>query len=169
MTRLVALAVLAFVVGLPLTVLPSPHLGWLLVPAMLAGALGVVMLSVPLTTAGAALTLIAYTAALLIGRPRPDLVTATVFGIALVLLLTLVHFAQRVDGAAITRAVIRSEVREWLMIVAVGALAAVVLTMAGIAIRVLLPDVAPAVAVAAAVGALVTVVGTIALVTTDTG
>ena len=169
MMRLVALAVLAFVVGLPLTVLPSPQLGWLLVPALLAGGLGVVTLSVPFTTAGGALALIAYTAALLVERPRPDLVIAAVFGIALVLLLTLVHFAQRVDGAFTPPVVIRSQVREWLMIVAAGALAAVVLTMAGMAIRVLLPGAAPAVVVATAVGALVTVIGAIALLTADTG
>src|SRR5215813_5544830 len=45
MTRLGAFALLLVVVALPLTVLPSPHLCWLLVPAFLVGGLGVVALS----------------------------------------------------------------------------------------------------------------------------
>jgi hypothetical protein len=167
MTRLVALPLVAIVVALPLTVLPSAYLGWLAVPAFLVGGAGAVARVPPLTTAGAALALIEYAVALLIARPAPDLVTATAFGTALVLLLTLVHFADRVRGAAVSPAAVRSAVRQWLMIAAFGGLAAVALTVAGMGLRVLLPDTALPVIVAAAFGALMTVAGVIALVTVD--
>jgi energy-converting hydrogenase Eha subunit G len=169
MMRLVALSLVAIVVMLPMTVLPSPHLGWLAVPAFLVGGTGAVALLVPLATAGAAIALIEYAVALLIERPAPDLVIATAFGTALVLLLTLVHFAHRVHGAAVGPSVIRSEIRRWLMIVAIGGLATLALTIAGTALRFLLPDVALPVILIAALGALVTVAGVIALVSADAG
>ena len=167
MTRLVAFALLLVVVALPLTVLPSPHLCWLLVPASLVGGLGVVALSAPVTTAGAAVALIAYAVALLIERPPPDLVVATLLGSALVLLLTVVHFARRVHGAAVSPAALRSEIREWSMTVAAGVLAVGVLTIAGTALRLLLPDAAAALVIVGALGALMAVVGVTAFVSIE--
>jgi hypothetical protein len=169
MTRLAALALMALVAALPLTVLPSPYLGWLAVPAVLVGGAGALALVPPLTTAGAAIALIEYALALLIARPAPDLITATGFGAALVLLLTLVHSASRLHGAWVSRAVVWSEGRQWLLAIAVGSLAAMGLTIVATALRLALPDAAAAAVVAAALGALVTVGGVIALLTPEDG
>ena len=104
-------------------------------PALGVGGTGVLALSVPMVTAGASLALIAYALALVIARPPVDLVAAIAFGAALVLLLALVHFAARVRGAALGPEVIATQVRHWLMIVAVGVVAAIGLTAAAAALR----------------------------------
>jgi len=167
MMRLAAAILVAVLAALPLTVLPSPPVTWLAVSALVVGGAGVVALSVPLVTAGASLALIAYALALVIVRAPFDPVAAIAFGATLVLLLALVHFAGRAHGAAIGPSVIASQIRHWLMVVAVGVVAAVVLTMGGAALAVTLQGAAfPVVVVVAALGAVVTVAGVIALVTT---
>lgn len=167
MMRLAAAILVAVLVALPLTVLASAPVTWLVVPALVVGGAGVVALSVPLVTAGASLALIAYALALVIVRAPFDPVAAIAFGATLVLLLALVHFAGRVHGAAIGPSVITSQIRHWLVIVAAGVVAAVVLTAAAAALGFTLRGAAlPVVVVVAALGALVTVAGVIALVTT---
>ena len=167
MMRLAAAVLVAVLGALPLGILPSPPVTWLAVPALVVGGAGVVALSVPLVTAGASLALIAYALALVIVRPSFDPVVALAFGATLVLLLALVHLAGHVHGAVIGPGVIATQIRHWLMVVAVGVVAAVVLTMGGAALAVTLQGAAfPVVIVVAALGALVTVAGVITLVTT---
>jgi hypothetical protein len=166
MMRLAAALLVAVLVGLPLTVLPSPPVTWLAVPALVVGGAGVVVLSVPLATAGASLALIAYALALVIAQPPGDPVVAIALGVTLVLLLALVHFAGRVQGAAVGPSVIPAQVRHWLAVVALGALAAVVLTAGAVVLGGTLGGAAlPVVVVVAALGALLAVAGAIALVT----
>ena len=170
MMRLAAAIPIAVLVALPLAVLPSPPVTWLAVSTLVVGGAGLVALSVPLVTAGASLALIAYTLALVIARSAVDPVSAIALGATLVLLLALVHFAARVRGAAIGRAVLATQIRHWLAVVAVGVLAATGLTAAAAALGGALNGASlPVVVVTAALGALVTVAGAFALVTTTWG
>ena len=163
--RLAAVALMAMLVGWPLAVWPSPVLVGLAVPGLVVGGAGVIARSVPLATAGAALALIEYALALVIAQPRPDPVTGIAFGAGLVLLLASVHFTGRAHGAALGPSVIRSQVRHWLAIVALGAVGATLLTVGGEALGLALRGAAlPVVVAAAALGALATVAGVVGLV-----
>jgi len=102
-----------------------------------------------------------------IARAAVDPVAGIALGATLVLLLALVHFAGRVHGAAVGGPVVAAQVRQWLVIVAAGVVAGLVLSAAAAALGGALRDAAlPVVAVAAALGALLAVAGVIALVTT---
>lgn len=166
--RLTALALMAMLAGLPLIILPEPFLGALAALALAVGGAGALAPNVSLATAGGTLALIEYTLALLLGRPDPDPLTATITGVGLVLLLASVHFASRTHGAALGHAVLRSQARHWLAVAALGVVGAAVLTVGGEALALALRGAAlPMVVAASAVGALMTVVGVIALVTTS--
>jgi hypothetical protein len=166
MTRVAAAILLFFVVAFPLGVLFAPPVTWLAAAALVIGGTGVSLLSVPLVTAGASIALIAYTLALLIAEAPVDLVAAVILGTTLVLLLTLAHFASRVQGAAVAVPVIVSQIREWLVVAAAGVVAAVVFSAAAAAAGGALRSAAlPVVVLAAALGALLTVAGVIALLT----
>ena len=101
MMRLAAVALVGILVAFPLAVLPAAPVTWLAAAALVIGSAGALILAVPLVTAAASLALVAYALALAIVRPAPDPVGAITLGAALVLLLALVHFAGRVDGAAL--------------------------------------------------------------------
>jgi len=166
MMRLAAMVLLAVVAALPLGVRPStPPVTWLAVAALAVGGVGVVAWSVPVVTAAGSLVVIAYALALAIAGAADDSLTAIVLGAALVLLLALVHFGGRVRGAMIGPSVIASQARQWLAVVGLGAVAAVVLaavaTPLGVALR---RATLPMVVIAAALGAVLTVAGVIALV-----
>jgi len=166
MLRLAAGVLLAVLVAIPLAVLPAAPVTWLAVPALGVGGAGVLVLSVPMVTTGASLALIAYASALVIAGPAVDPVAAIAVGATLVLLLALVHFAGRVQRAALGPAVIAAQVRRWLMIVALGVAAAAGLTMCGVVLGPTLGGASlPVVVVAAALGALMTTAGVITLVT----
>jgi hypothetical protein len=133
----------------------------------MAGA-GVLLLSVPLVTVGGALALIGYAVALLIVRPPVDPVAAAGLGTTLVVVLALVHFAGRVDGAVLGPAVVATQVRQWLAVAAAGVVAAVALTAVAAALGAALAGATlPLVVVAATLGALLTVAGVIALTTRE--
>lgn len=166
MLRAAALLLMAVLVAFPMAVLPSPPVTWLVVVALVVGSAGVVALSVPLVTAGASVVLIAYALALAIARPAVHGLAATACGVTFVLLLALVHFAGRVQGATIGAAVIASQLRQWLAIGAVGVVAAGVLMVGGTALGPVIGGASlPVVVVGAALGALLTAAGVIALVT----
>jgi predicted Co/Zn/Cd cation transporter (cation efflux family) len=166
MLRLAAGVLVAVLVAIPLAVLPAAPVTWLAMAALGVGGAGVLVLSVPMVTTGASLALIAYASALVIAGPAVDPVAAIAVGATLVLLLALVHFAGRVQGAALGPAVIAAQVRHWLVIVALGAAAAVGLTAGGVVLGPTLRGASmPVVVVAAALGALMTTAGVIALVT----
>src|ERR687891_286692 len=78
-----------------------------------------------------------------------------VIGSAGVVLLALVHFAGRVDGAVIGPGVLAAQVRHWLAVVALGVVVAGVLTAGGAALGLVLRGASlPMVVAAAALGAL---------------
>ena len=167
MMRLAAAILMAVLVAFPLSVLFGPPVTWLAVSALVVGGAGALALSVALVTAGAALTLVAYTLALVLVQSAVDPLPAIAFGATLVLLLALVHFAGHLRGAAVAIPVIASQIGRWLVVVTIGAVAAVVLSAGGTALSGALRGAAlPVVVVAGALGALLTAVGVIALVTT---
>ncbi len=167
MMRLAAAALVAVLVAIPLTVLPSPPVVWLAVAALIVGGAGAVGPSVPLATAGGSLALIAYALGLVIAQPPVDPVVAIALGATLVLLLVVVHFSGRVEGAVVGRPVILSLIRHWLAIVTAGVVASAVLTAAAVALAGTLRGAAlPVVVAAAALGVLLAVAGATALVTT---
>jgi hypothetical protein len=164
MMRLAAAGLVIVLAGFPLALVPSPPVTWLTVAALLTAGTGVVLLSVPVLTAGASLALIAYTLALLIARPAVDPLAAVGFGATLVVLPALVHFAAHARGAALGAAVLATQVRRWLATVAAGALAAAMLTTIGALLGgVLAGATLPLVVVTAALGAVLAVAGVIAL------
>jgi hypothetical protein len=167
MMRLAAAVLVLVVVSFPVSVLPGPPVTWLAVLGGVVGGAGAVLLSVTLVTVGASVALIAYALALLIARPvGADPLAATGFGAALVVVLVLVHFAARADGAALGPAVLATQLRQWLATIAVGVLAATGLAMAAALLGAMLAGTSlPVVVAAAALGALLTVAGLIALTT----
>jgi hypothetical protein len=169
MMRLAAGVLVAILVAFPLAVLPAPPVTWVAVVALVVGGAGVVALSLPMATAGASLALVAYGLALVIVGAPADPVAAIAFGATLVFLLTLVHFAGCVQGAAIAPSIITGQIVRWLGIVAIGVVTAVVLTAAAVALGpTLQPAALPVVIVVAALGALLTVAGVVRLLTTAT-
>jgi hypothetical protein len=166
MMPLAAVVLVAVLVAIPLAVLPAAPVTWLATLAFGIGGAGVIVRSAPIVTAGASLALIAYALALVMTGAVVDPLAAIAFGSTLVLLLALVHFAGRVHGAAVGGAVIAVQVRQWLVIVALGVAAAAGLTAAAAMLGATLRDASlPVVVVAAALGALMTTAGVIALVT----
>jgi hypothetical protein len=122
--------------GLPLLVTPS----WVLVAlgavtALLIAA-GIIVLSTPLVTAGIAVSLIGYTLALSIGTRPLDPLTAVALGVALMLLLQVVAFAERFRGARVDPAVVTGQIRYWLRTGILG-------VMLGLAVTGLAPNVLP--------------------------
>ncbi len=165
MMRLAAAVLVGILAALPLTVRPFPPVTWLAVAVLVVGGAAVAALSVPLVTAGASLALIAYALAVVIAQPPVDPVTAIVLGATVVLLMGLVHFAGRSQGAAVGPRVVASQVRHWLVVVAIGVVAAIVLAAAAAALGPALAGAAlPLIVVVAALGALMTVAGVVALV-----
>jgi hypothetical protein len=167
MMRLAAMVLLAVLAAIPLAVQPSgPPVTWLATAALVVGGVGVIAWSVPLVTAAGALALIAYALALVIAGPVADPLAALALGVTLVLLLALVHFGGRVRGAVLGPSVIASQARQWLAVVGLGAVGAVVLTAVAAPLGVALRSAPlPVVVIAAALGAVLTVAGVIALVT----
>jgi hypothetical protein len=170
MMRLAAVTLVAVVTGIPLAILPAAPVTWLSVVALVIGGIGALALSVTLVTAGASLSLIAYAVALALARPAADPIASVVLGGTLVLLLALVHFAGRIDGAVVGPGVVAGQIRHWLVIVALGVAAAAVLMTAGAMLGPALAGATlPVVVVAAALGAVLTVAGAISLVTAPKG
>jgi hypothetical protein len=167
MMRLAAAVLVLGLVSFPVSVLPGPPVTWLAAVGAVVGGVGAVLLSVTLVTVGASVALIAYALALLIARPvGTDPLTATGFGAALVVVLALVHFAARADGAALGATVLATQLRQWLVTIAVGVLAAAGLSMAAAVLGAVLAGTSlPVVVAAAALGALLTVAGLVALTT----
>ena len=166
MMRLAAVVLVAVVAGIPLAILPAPPVTWVAVVALVTGLVGMLAWSVPLVTAGASLSLIAYAIALALARPAADPITAVVFGGTLVLLLALVNFAGRLDDAVLGPGVLAGQIRHWLAIVALGAAIAAGLTVGGVVLGpVLVGATLPVVVATAALGALLTMAGVISLVT----
>jgi hypothetical protein len=170
MLRLTSAILVAVLVAFPVAVLPAAPVTWLAAVAFIVAAAGVALLSVPVVTAGASLTLIAHALALVVTRPPLDPVAATAFGATLVVLLALVHFASRVHGAAVGPAVIVGQIRQWLVIAGLGVGAAGALVVGGTVLGVVLGGTTlPVVIVAAALGALLAMAGLLALVTAGLG
>ena len=165
--RLAAAALVLVATAFPLAIYAAAPVTWLALAAGLAGGMGVALLSVPVVTVAGALALIAHAVALLIARPALDPVSAIALGATLMLLLSLVHVAGRTAGAALGASVVASQVREWLMVLAVGVLAAALFTVGGTALASGFRAVSlPMVVVAAALGAGLAMAGVIALVAT---
>jgi hypothetical protein len=167
MLRLAAILVLVVLVALPLAAWPAAPVTWLAGAALVVGGAGVVALAVSLTTVAAVLALLAYTVALVTARPTAEPVTAMVLGAALVLLLALVHLGHRVRAAVVEPAVIARQARDWLIVVALGLVAAAAGAWGGAALRPMLAALAlPMVVIVAALGAVLTMLGVSALVVT---
>jgi hypothetical protein len=164
--RIAICVLITALTGAPLAMLPSPFVAWLVVPAVLLAIAGAVLLSVPLVTASAAVALIEYATVLVVTNAPVDVVAGFAFGIGLLLVLELVHFASRVQRAALGPSVLASQVRSWLSIIGVGAVTTLVLTAAGASLRIALAGtVLPIVVGASALGALATSAGLILLLT----
>jgi hypothetical protein len=166
MMRLAAMVLLVILAACPLGVRPStPPVTWLAVAALALGGVGVIAWSVPLVTAAGSLAMIAYALALVVAASPAEPLAAIALGATLVLVLALVHFGGRVRGAVVGAPVIAAQARQWLAVVGLGIVAALVLTAVATPLGAVLRDATlPVVVIAAALGAVLTVGGIIALV-----
>jgi hypothetical protein len=168
MMRLAAAALVVVLVAFPMDVRPTAPVTWLAIVALTVGGAGAIVLSVSLVTVAGAFALIAYTLALVLARSPVDPIAATGFGATLVVLLAVVHFADRVRGAALGPAVVATQIRHWLAVVAAGVVAAAGLTAGGVLLGpALVGATLPVVVAAATLGALLAVAGVIALTTRE--
>ena len=168
MMRLAAAVFVFVMAGFPMAVMPGPPVTWLAGVALVAAGAGVLVLSVTLVTVGGSIALIAYAVALLIVRSPIDPVAAGGFGATLVLVLALVHFAGRVDGAVLGPAVVATQARHWLAIVATGVGGGGGVTVGAKELRAALTGKKfHLVGFSAAIGALLAVGGVIALTTRE--
>jgi hypothetical protein len=170
MLRPAALVLLVILGAIPVAVLPEAPVTWVAVVAMIVGGAGVMVLAVRIVTAGASLGVIAYALALALARPPLDPAAAMAFGATLVLLLALVHFAARVRGAVVAPAVGRAQVRQWLVTVALGLGAAMVVTLGAAALRPSVGGVTlPVIVVGTALGTLLAAAAIVALLAATGG
>jgi hypothetical protein len=146
------------VLGYPLLITPARSVLVIGLGALALFALGLVVRSGALVTAGGVLALGQYAFALWLGAGSPRLAGAVIFGVALVLLLETADFSRRVRGATLGPGLVASQVRYWVgfaaLASAVALLAAVLATAASAVVR--LPW-APAFAAGGAAAALVAV------------
>ena len=164
MMPLAAGALVLVAAAYPLGIYPAAPVTWLALGVLLSGGAGVALRSGPMVTVGGALALIAHAVALLIVRAPFDPVSAIALGATLTLLVLVVNFAARVHGAALGASVVTWQVREWLLVVVVGGLAAAVLTLTGTALATVFRAASlPMVVAAAALGAGLAMAGVIAL------
>jgi hypothetical protein len=160
MLRLAALLLVAVLALVPMTVLPSAPVSWLAGLVLVVGGVGALTRSTPVVTAGASLAVVAYAVALVLERPAVDPVAAIAFGVTIVLLLALAHFAERVHGAVVPAAVIAAEVWRWLGVAALGAAAAAGLTLGAVLLAPALAGArVPLLTAATALGAALAVAG----------
>jgi hypothetical protein len=165
MTRLAATALLLVTVAFPLAVYPAAPVTWLVLGGLLAGGAGVALLAPPVVTVGGTLVLIAYAVGLLITRPATDPAGAIALGVTLTLLLSVVHFAARVHGAAFGAAVVIAHLRQWVLAAGLGVIAAAALVaVGGVGAGAFRGATLPVVIAAAAIGAALTVAGVVMLV-----
>jgi len=155
MRRLAALLALVLV-GAPLLIAPSTAVAALGTAAMLLCGLGIVV-ATPVLVAGIVLALGEYTLALWLAGGPPNLGSAALLGIVLVVLLETADFGRRAHRAAIGPGLLLAQLRAWTVFAGVtgtGALA--VSAAASVASATIRLPWAPAIA---AVGAAVTLVG----------
>jgi hypothetical protein len=150
------------VLGYPLLIAPVRSVLVIGLAALALCALGLVVRSAALVTAGGVLALGQYAFALWVAAEPPRLAGAALFGVGLVLLIETADFSRRVRGATLGPGLVAAQVSYWVgfagLAGAVALFAAGLATAASAAVR--LPW-APAFAAGGAAAALVAV--TIAL------
>lgn len=150
------LAVVVF--GYPLLVAPARGVLVIGLAALALCALGLVVRSGALVTAGGMLALGQYALALWLAAGPPRLAGAVLFGVGLVLLVETADFSRRVRGATLGPGLVASQVRYWVGFAAIaGAAALVTAALATAASLVLRLPWAPAFAAGGAAAALVAV------------
>lgn len=159
MIRALAGILALVLVGFPLLIAPSELTGSVGVIAGILCAGGIGALSIPLLTAGAALSLVGYALALWSTAGSPDPLAAVAVGVVLSLLLQVVGFAARFRGVAMDSHVVPGQVRYWVGGAVGAALVGILLAISagGIALRLPLP----AYPVAVALGALIAFLGVV--------
>jgi hypothetical protein len=139
MIRVLAGALTLVLVGVPLLTASSAAVGGLGAAAGLLCGGAVIQLSTPLLAAGAALGLIEYALALLISGGSPDFVGAIVLGVTLSLLFHLTEFAGRFREVEVDVEVLRGQVRFWIGAAAGTAVGGIILVLGANGIAFRLP------------------------------
>src|ERR1051326_7053325 len=113
MTRSWAGLQIAAMVAVPLWTSPSAPVYTIELLAVLVCVGGLLRYSLGSLSAGAGLALIGYAIALLASADGVDVIGATAFGLALLLLLDLGDIARRFRGAAVASSVVRAQTVYW--------------------------------------------------------
>ena len=125
------LVLAAAVLGYPLLITPARSVLVIGIAALALCALGLVVRSGALVTAGSVLALGQYALALWLAAGPPRLAGAVLFGVSLVLLVETADFCGRVRGATLGPGLVASQVRYW--VGSAGLAAAAALGAAGLA------------------------------------
>src|SRR5262249_13802253 len=104
---------IAVMVAVPLLTSASAPVYMMEVLAVFVCIGGVLRYSLGALSAGAGLAVIGYTVALWSSAEGVDVIGATAFGLALLLLLDLGDFARRFRGAAVASSVVRAQIVYW--------------------------------------------------------
>jgi hypothetical protein len=159
MIRALAGLLVIVLVGIPLLTAPSTLVGGLGLAAVVLCAGGILRLSIPLLTAGASLSLIEYAVALWVSAGSPDFVGAIGIGVTLALLVQIVGFAARFEGAVVDVRALWAQARSWAGTGAASAAAVFLLAVGAGSIALRLP--LPAYPAAAGLGALAVFLGAV--------
>ena len=114
------------VLGYPLLVAPARGVLAIGLAALVLCALGLVVRSGALVTAGGVLALGQYALALWLAAAPPRLAGAVLFGVGLVLLVETADFSRRVRGATLGPGLVASQVRYWVGFAGLAGAAALV-------------------------------------------
>ena len=159
MMRDVAAILVIVLAAVPPFIHPSGVVASVAAFAGVAGVLGAFLRSVPGVTLGASLILIEYALALWLSSAPVSVLGATGFGLALFLLVQLVDLAHRFDGAGLGASMIGAQLRYWIVISGgAGALAFLVIVVAGPVATVVPRGFSPAIA---ALGAAIAFLGAV--------
>jgi hypothetical protein len=146
------------VVGYPLLIAPVRSVLVIGVAALALCALGLVVRSAALMTAGGVLALGQYAFALWLAAGPPRLASAVLFGVGLVLLIETADFSRRVRGATLGPGLVAAQVSYWVRFAGLaGAAALFAAGLATAASAVVRLPWAPAFAAGGAAAALVAV------------
>jgi hypothetical protein len=160
MTRSWAALPIIVIIGLPVWTAPSAPVMLIAAAAGLFCTLGILHCALAPVTIGGAFAMIGYALALWSADTGVDVIGASVFGIALLVLLNLGEFARRWHGAETAIEVMRTQLAYWFGRTAIAAAAAAVLILFGTALAVFVP--AGGRAIVAGFGALIAFVAALA-------
>jgi hypothetical protein len=140
MSRYSSALAIPLIIGLPFWIKPTGIVGMIAIVAGLFCLAGVLLLSLASALIGCVFALIDLAIALWWTAPSISVFGAVAFGLALLFLLEIVHFASRFRGAEIDRSAWRAQMAWWIGRAAISVGAAVVVVLVASLLTWVLPS-----------------------------